>query len=105
MPVSPIDTLLGRLLDRLDELELTDNTIICFWGDHGFHLGEQGLWTKSEQLRAGRSRTLILSVPGQKRQGNASNALVELVDVYPTLSELCELPLSPKLEGLSLNRF
>ena len=100
--ISYIDTLVGRLLDRLDQLALTNNTIICFWSDHGFHLGEQGLWTKANNYELSARVPLILSVPGQTHSGSVSQALVELVDLYPTLSEICGLPLSPNLEGLSL---
>lgn len=100
--ISYIDTLVGRLIDRLDQLALADNTIICFWSDHGFHLGEQGLWTKANNYELSARVPLILSVPGQMHSGSASQALVELVDLYPTLTELCGLPSSPDLEGLSL---
>lgn len=100
--ISYIDTLVGRLLDKLDELDLANDTIICFWSDHGFHLGEQGLWTKANNYELSARVPLIISAPGQSHPGSASNALVELVDLYPTLAELCGLTLSPDLEGLSL---
>ena len=100
--ISYIDVLIGRLLDRLDELDLTDNTVICLWGDHGFHLGEQGLWTKANNYELAARVPLIISIPGQKEKGVTSNAFVELVDIYPTLSDLCGLDLSSELEGLSM---
>ena len=100
--ISYIDTLLGRLLKKLDELDLSENTIICLWGDHGFHLGEQGLWTKANNYELAARVPLILSVPGQQNRGAKSNALVELVDIYPTLAELCGLEIPNDLEGLSM---
>ena len=100
--ISYIDALLGRLLDKLETLGLADNTIICLWGDHGFHLGEQGLWTKANNFELTTRVPLILSVPGQKEKGAVSNALVELVDLYPTLIELCELEAPHPLEGISM---
>ncbi len=100
--VSYIDALTGRLLRRLEELALADNTIVCVWGDHGFHLGEQGLWTKGNNYELSTRVPLIFTVPVQKYPGTASDALVELVDVYPTLVELCGLPTPKECEGLSM---
>ena len=100
--VSYVDALVGRLLDRIDTLGLSENTVICLWGDHGFHLGEQGLWTKANNYELSTRVPLILSNPGQRAVGTSTNALVELVDLYPTLVELCGLSLPQGLEGTSL---
>lgn len=99
--VSLLDTQVGRVLDELDRLELTDRTIVVLWGDHGYHLGEQGYFTKMTNFESATRVPLIVRVPGRKSAGSASPALVELVDLYPTLAELCGLPLSGALEGKS----
>lgn len=99
--VSYVDALVGRLLVELDRLKLRDKTVICLWGDHGFHLGEQGIWTKSNNYELSTRVPLILSAPDQQSPGSRSNALVELVDVYPTLAAACDLEQPPGLEGLS----
>lgn len=99
--ISYIDTLIGRLLDKLDALDLADNTIICLWSDHGFHLGEQGLWAKANNYELTARVPLIVSTPDQKSKGSNSDALVELVDVFPTLVELCGLDMPSGLEGWS----
>jgi iduronate 2-sulfatase len=100
--ISYVDALVGRLLERLDELGLSDNTVVCLWGDHGFHLGEQGLWTKANNYELAARVPLIVSTPDQKAKGVSSNALVELVDLYPTLADVCGLIVSDQLEGLSM---
>ena len=100
--VSYIDALVGRLLDELDRLELTESTIIALWGDHGFHLGEQGLWAKANNFELATRAPLILSIPGQPYPGARTQALVELVDLYPTLVEAAGLPLPEGLEGVSM---
>jgi len=100
--VSYIDALVGRLLERLEARNLTENTVICLWGDHGFHLGEQGLWTKANNYEWATRVPLILVPSGSKRTGKTTDALVELVDLYPTLAELCGLPVPEGLEGVSL---
>ena len=100
--VSYVDALVGRLLERVTELDLHQNTVVCLWGDHGFHLGEQGLWTKANNYELSTRVPLIFSVPGQGRAGKVSKGLVELVDVYPTLSEVCGLSMPEGLEGTSL---
>ncbi len=100
--VSYVDALVGRLLERLRNLDLAENTVICLWGDHGFHLGEQGLWAKANNYELSTRVPLILSVPGQKKPGEASQALVELVDLYPTLADVCGLDIPKGLEGTSL---
>ncbi len=98
---SYIDAQVGRLLDELDRLGLADNTSVILWGDHGWKLGEYGAWCKHTNYELDARVPLILSVPGQKAAGQKSKALVEFVDIYPTLAEVCGLPLPEGLEGTS----
>jgi len=99
--VSFMDAQLGRVLDELDALRMRENTVVVFWGDHGYHLGEGGVFTKMTNFEFGTRVPLIVSVPGMQTAGQQSPALVELVDLYPTLSELCTLPMPKHLEGTS----
>ena len=94
------DALVGRVLGQLDALNLTENTIIVFAGDHGYHLGEHGTWGKNTLFEVSAHSPLIISVPEQ--QPSQTDALAELVDIYPTLCDACELPVPSELEGLSL---
>ena len=100
--VSYVDALVGRLLDELKKRNLDKSTVVVLWGDHGYHLGEQGLWTKANNYELSTRVPLILSVPGQTLPGRKTNALVEFVDVYPTLADLCGLPAPVGAEGISL---
>ncbi|MDZ4851515.1 MAG: sulfatase [Pirellulaceae bacterium] len=100
--VSFVDAQIGRVIDELDRLGLRDDTIVIVWGDHGYHIGENGVFTKMTNFERGTRVPLILSVPKQKSAGQKTRALVELVDVYPTLVELAGLPLPSHLEGASL---
>ncbi len=99
--VSYVDAQIGRLLGEIDRLDLRKNTIIVLWGDHGWHLGEQNHWAKQTAFEMAARVPLIVSAPGQKSAGMKTNALVEFVDVYPTLCELAGLPLPENLEGIS----
>jgi arylsulfatase A-like enzyme len=80
---------------------LREKTLIVLWGDHGYHLGEQSVWTKMTNFEHGTRVPLLVSLPGMKTAGKRTQALVELVDLYPTLASLCSLPLPPHLEGIS----
>ncbi len=100
--VSYTDAQIGRVLDELDRLGLRQNTIIVLWGDHGWKLGEHGEWAKHSNVENDTNAPLLLSAPGMKAAGQHSNALVEFVDIYPTLSELAGLPLPGHLEGTSM---
>jgi len=99
--VSYTDAQVGKLLAELDRLGLRENTIVILWGDHGWKLGEHDAWAKHSNTENDTNAPLILSVPGMKNAGAHTDALVEYVDVYPTLSELAGLPLPGHLEGLS----
>ncbi|MDE0396576.1 MAG: sulfatase-like hydrolase/transferase [Candidatus Poribacteria bacterium] len=98
--ISYTDALVGRVLQQLDALNLTENTVIVLVGDHGYHLGEHGTWGKNTLFEVGVHSPLIISIPGQ--QPNRVDAFAELVDIYPTLCDACELPTPSELEGLSL---
>ncbi len=101
--VSYIDTQIGRLMRELDNLGLRDNTIVILWGDHGFHLGEHGIWGKQSNFELDTRSPMMLAVPNQKNRGMKTDALVEFVDIYPTLVDLCGLPLPEGLEGVSMS--
>ena len=96
------DAQIGRVLNQLDTLGLTENTAIVFCGDHGYNLGENGTWGKNVIVEASLRSPLIVSLPGQELLGTQSDALVELVDIFPTLCDACQIPILPELEGLSM---
>ena len=96
-----IDTQVGKLMAELDRLGLRDNTLVILWGDHGWHLGENAQWGKHTNFEKATRAPMILSVPSMKTAGQSTDALTEFVDIYPTLSELCGLPLPDHLEGTS----
>ena len=99
--VTYVDDLVGRLLGKLDELHLSENTIVVLWGDHGWKLGEYGSWCKHTNYEYDTRIPLLLKVPGVS-EGKKSNALVESVDVYPTLCELAGLDAPSHLQGHSM---
>jgi uncharacterized sulfatase len=100
--ISFVDAQIGRVLDAVDRLGLRDNTIIVFWSDHGYHLGEHGLWFKQSCFEEAAHVPLIIIAPGQKTAGQACPRTVEFVDIYPTLADLAGLTPPPGLQGASL---
>ncbi|MBL9115365.1 MAG: sulfatase [Verrucomicrobiaceae bacterium] len=100
--VSYVDAQVGRLVKTLSELGLEDDTIVLFTSDHGWHLGEHGLWHKRSLFEESARVPLILHVPGAKGNGSKSASLVELLDVFPTFCELTGVPTPEHVEGLSL---
>ena len=99
--ISYMDAQLGRVLDELDRLGLSSRTIVVLWGDHGWKLGEHDAWCKHSNTENDTHAPLLLSVPGMKHVGGASDGLVEFVDIYPTLVDLAGLPQPAHLEGTS----
>jgi iduronate 2-sulfatase len=101
--ISWVDWNMGRVIDELDNLGLRDNTIVMFSVDHGYQLGEKGKWSKAGSLFEMGCRTpLIMCVPGAKGNGKPCFRIVEQLNVYPTLVELCGLPNPGGLEGASM---
>lgn len=98
---SYVDAQIGLLLDKLEELGIAENTIICLWGDHGFHLGDHGLWTKHTNFEQAVRSPLIISAPGDYLR-HKTEAPTEFVDIFPTLCELSGLSIPDHLQGTSL---
>ncbi len=99
--VSSTDAAIGMLLDELEALDLERSTIVILWGDHGWNLNEHGMWCKHCNFNTSLRTTLMLKVPG-KTKGTQTDALVEFIDIYPTLADLCNIPLPVHLEGKSM---
>lgn len=99
--ISYLDAQVGKVIDKLDLLGLRENTIIVFWSDHGLHLGEHGLRRKTTAFELDARVPLIIDAPGTTDSGR-TDALVELIDLYPTLTDLCGIETPDKLAGESL---
>lgn len=101
--VSYVDALIGTMLTALEEAGVRENTIIMLWSDHGWHLGDLGIWGKATNYEIATRVPMIIWTPDMPEQnrGKTTDALVELVDMYPTLSELAGLELPEHLEGQS----
>ena len=100
--VSYVDAQIGKVLDHIKRLGLSENTIIVIWGDHGWHLGDHTIWGKHSTFERALNSVLMIQTPDMPRQGEPSWATVESVDIYPTLVDLCQLHLPPGLSGKSL---
>ncbi|MFO1447818.1 MAG: sulfatase [Opitutaceae bacterium] len=99
--VSYVDAQVGRVMSELERLHLLENTIVVFVGDHGFSLGEHGLWGKLTNFEEATRAPLIICAPHRQSPGR-TQALVELLDIYPTICDLAGLPLPSHVQGVSL---
>lgn len=99
--VSYVDAQVGMMLKALEDEGVRDNTIVIIWGDHGWHLGDMGIWGKATNYEIATRVPMVIWTPDIQQGGVSTDALVELVDIYPTLCELSGVPLPEHLEGLS----
>ena len=99
--VSYVDAQVGRVLDKIEELKLDENTIVVLWGDHGWHLGDHGLWSKHSNFENATKVPFMISTPGGEK-GVRSNSMVEMLDIYPTLVDYAGLKAPEMLEGKSI---
>jgi len=100
--ISFMDAQVGRVLDALDKYGLADRTIIVFTSDHGYHMGEHGLWQKQSLFEESARVPLIIVAPGVCQPGSVVATPVSQVDLFPTLAELCHIPAPENLQGQSL---
>lgn len=98
---SYMDAQLGKVLDALDATGLASSTIIAFWGDHGWHLGDHGMWCKHSNYEQAARIPVIVSAPGVTKAGSRTQSLIETVDIYPTLAELAGITAPATLDGRS----
>lgn len=99
--VSYVDAQVGLMLKALEDAGIRDNTIVIVWGDHGWHLGDMGIWGKATNYEIATRVPMVIWTPDMKQRGATTDALVELVDIYPTLCELTGVALPAHLEGHS----
>ena len=99
---SYMDAQAGRVLEELERLALADRTIVIMFGDHGWHLGEQELWAKSNNFELDTRAPLMFHIPGMPSAGRSSDRFVEFVDIYPTLCEACGVSSPANLDGTSM---
>ncbi|MEN8775332.1 MAG: sulfatase [Akkermansiaceae bacterium] len=99
---SYIDAQVGLALKTLEETGLDKNTIVVFWGDHGWHLGDMGVWGKATNYEVGTRVPLIISTPGMKNPGTKTKGIAELLDLFPTLCDYAKLPTPKHLQGKTL---
>ena len=99
--VSYVDAQIGKMVAALEGAGVRDNTIIVVWGDHGWHLGDMGVWGKATNYEIATRVPLMIWSPDMKMRGAKTDALVELVDIFPTLCELAGVPAPDHLEGHS----
>jgi iduronate 2-sulfatase len=100
--ITYLDAQVGKVLDELDRLELADRTLVVFWSDHGFHLGEHDLWCKTSNFELDAHVPMMIATPKPKNPGATADGLVELLDIYPTVADLCGLKKPASLDGVSL---
>jgi len=100
--VSYVDAQIGKVLDEVKRLRLDQDIVIVLWSDHGWHLGEHGMFGKQTNFEVAVRSPLIVKVPAIPEPGKRAHGLVETVDLYPTLSELCGLEAPDDLAGISL---
>jgi arylsulfatase A-like enzyme len=103
--ISYVDACVGRVLDELERLGLGENTVVVFWGDHGYYMGEHNWWGgKHNNYEGATHAPLLVRAPGMKAAGQKTRALVEFVDIFPSLAEVAKLPPPAGLEGKSFAR-
>lgn len=100
--ISYTDMNVGRLLDALDRSAHRDNTIVVVWGDHGWHLGEKHHWRKFALWEEATRAPLLWIVPGVTKPGSVCERTVDFMSIYPTLLDLCRIPIPKHVEGTSI---
>lgn len=100
--VSYVDAQIGKVLDELDKLDLSENTIVVVWGDHGWHLGDHRVWGKHTLFERALKSVLIMRVPGKGTSGQRVDRIVSAIDIYPTLMQLCGVKMNFETDGHSM---